>query len=199
MIDKSEVWDAILFQYCDMDVLDTDHKWFRRHVTWFFKHYNPIFEEMLKSKMYDYDPLTDYARKLNRGTEIAEKIKSVDASTTNTIYEDQSTTSAQSTDVFSVSAFNNLADEGRKDTFADRNKTVSQTSGAGTDNATTNVVGMKDTSKVRTNAEGTTENEIGNNKYTFQQLIEQQRKVIEYDVLPYILNRFAKELLISVW
>lgn len=39
----------------------------------------------------------------------------------------------------------------------------------------------------------------GLNRYTYQQLIEQQRKVVDFHVEDYILRTWAKEMMVAIW
>ena len=191
LVDKHEVWENILFQYCDMEVLDNDSKWFRKHVIAFFKHQNPIIHKLAYTTQVDYDPLTDYTRQLKRGTEKAKKGKE-DRELSRQVNE-QTTTTMNTEELFNVSAFNDAT----PGAYKNRNQTITDSDGAGTDDTTTKQnIGIKN---VETSAEGVKENEIGNNKYTFQELLQQERRVATYDVLDYILEQFAKELLVAVW
>ncbi len=59
-IDKKELWNHIQYEFGDMELLPTTVSMFKLATRGFFKHWNPIIDELKKTLEYEYDPLRDW-------------------------------------------------------------------------------------------------------------------------------------------
>lgn len=59
-VDKEEIWDHIIYEYGEMEVLIPNSSLFHKAVQNFFKHWNPIITELGKTRRYEYEPLRDF-------------------------------------------------------------------------------------------------------------------------------------------
>lgn len=197
-MDRENFLSLLFNEYCGMTVLYDDTETQHDYTLTFFIHMQPIIKRMLDTTQYQYTPLSDYSIKgeHNIGTtdDIDKSTKGSDSATDN----DNSNTNsdANMTNSHYVSAFNQVVDDStlqyRDTSNGNEGKTYSDTK--------THNGSMEETGKQnRVGTEEKTYGESGIRNHSYQELIEKERKLALYDVERYLLNEFAKNLLVGIW
>lgn len=197
-LDKDVVTSLIVGNYYEMATLYDNSDIQYQYMLTFFEHIFPIIKRMIDTTEYEYSPLTDY--KISGSHGIKEKDDLTHALTGNDASNDtdNSTTGSSATlnNEHHVSAYNQVADDTTlqyKDTSdGNENKTYNDTkthTGNKIENGTDN----------RKREEDKEYQESGIRNHSYQELVEKERRLALYDIEKYIVDEFAKNLLLSVW
>lgn len=185
-LNKEDLYNMILTEYMNMLVLYANPQLFKTTVKLFFLKNKDRISDLIDTTVLNYDPLENYSTvetgKLDRtGTK---GFTQADNRTEN-IEREGDTTSTHY-----VSAFNNVQGEDveqSRDVIKAKEKVVD----------TENYTSAQDTN-TKDNEE-TRDTKKGITNLTYQDLVEKQRKVVQFSIYEWILKEFAKDLLVAIW
>lgn len=185
-LNKEDLYNMILTEYMNMLVLYANPQLFKTTVKLFFLKNKDRISDLIDTTVLIYDPLENYSTvetgKLDRtGTK---GFTQADNRTEN-ISREGNTTSTHY-----VSAFNNVQGEDveqSRDVIEAKEKVVD----------TENYTSAQDTN-TKDNEE-TRDTKKGITNLTYQDLVEKQRKVVQFSIYEWILKEFAKDLLVAIW
>lgn len=185
-LNKEDLYNMILTEYMNMLVLYANPQLFKTTVKLFFLKNKDRISDLIDTTVLNYDPLENYSTvetgKLDRtGTK---GFTQADNRTEN-ITREGTTTSTHY-----VSAFNNVQGE---DVEQYRDYIEAKEKVADTENYTSaQDTNTKDNEETRDTKKGIT-------NLTYQDLVEKQRKVVQFSIYEWILKEFAKDLLVAIW
>ena len=185
-LNKEDLYNMILTEYMNMLVLYANPQLFKTTVKLFFLKNKDRISDLIDTTVLNYDPLENYSTvetgKLDRtGTK---GFTQADNRTENIARE------ANTTSTHYVSAFNNVQGEDveqSRDVIEAKEKVVD----------TENYTSAQDTN-TKDNEE-TRDTKKGITNLTYQDLVEKQRKVVQFSIYEWILKEFAKDLLVAIW
>lgn len=185
-LNKEDLYKMIITEYMNMLVLYANPQLFKTTVKLFFLKNKERISDLIDTTVLNYDPLENYSTvetgKLDRtGTK---GFTQADNRTEN-ISREGNTTSTHY-----VSAFNNVQGEDveqHRDVIEAKEKVVD----------TENYTSAQDTN-TKDNEE-TRDTKKGITNLTYQDLVEKQRKVVQFSIYEWILKEFAKDLLVAIW
>ena len=185
-LNKEDLYNMILTEYMNMLVLYANPQLFKTTVKLFFLKNKDRISDLIDTTVLNYDPLENYSTvetgKLDRtGTK---GFTQADNRTENIAREGDTTSTHY------VSAFNNVQGEDveqSRDVIKAKEKVVD----------TENYTSAQDTN-TKDNEE-TRDTKKGITNLTYQDLVEKQRKVVQFSVYEWILKEFAKDLLVAIW
>lgn len=197
-LDKDTITSLIFGNYYEMSTLYDNSDTQYQFMLIFFEHIFPIVKRMVDTTEYNYSPLTDYKIDGSHGIEETNELSHSMSGTDSANDTDNSTTgsSASLENEHHVSAYNQVANDTTlqyKDTSnGNENKTYEDTK-----THTGNV--SESSSDNRNRNEDKVYQESGMRNHSYQELIVAERKLALYDIEKYIVDEFAKNLLVSVW
>ena len=185
-LNKEDLYNMILTEYMNMLVLYANPQLFKTTVKLFFLKNKDRISDLIDTTVLNYDPLENYSTvktgKLDRtGTK---GFTQADNRTENITREGDTTSTHY------VSAFNNIQGEDveqSRDVIKAKEKVVD----------TENYTSAQDTN-TKDNEE-TIDTKKGITNLTYQDLVEKQRKVVQFSIYEWILKEFAKDLLVAIW
>lgn len=185
-LNKEDLYNMILTEYMNMLVLYANPQLFKTTVKLFFIKNKDRISDLIDTTVLNYDPLENYSTvetgKLDRtGTK---GFTQADNRTENITREGDTTSTHY------VSAFNNVQGEDveqSRDVIKAKEKIVD----------TENYTSAQDTN-TKDNEE-TRDTKKGITNLTYQDLVEKQRKVVQFSIYEWILKEFAKDLLVAIW
>lgn len=185
-LNKEELYNMTLTEYMNMLVLYANPQLFKTTVKLFFLKNKDRISDLIDTTVLNYDPLENYSTvetgKLDRtGTK---GFTQADNRTENIAREGDTTSTHY------VSAFNNVQGEDveqNRDVIKAKEKVVD----------TENYTSAQDTN-TKDNEE-TRDTKKGITNLTYQDLVEKQRKVVQFSIYEWILKEFAKDLLVAIW
>lgn len=185
-LNKEDLYNMILTEYMNMLVLYANPQLFKTTVKLFFLKNKDRISDLIDTTVLNYDPLENYSTvetgKLDRtGTK---GFTQADNRTENITREGDTTSTHY------VSAFNNVQGEDveqSRDVIEAKEKVVD----------TENYTSAQDTN-TKDNEE-TRDTKKGITNLTYQDLVEKQRKVVQFSIYEWILKEFAKDLLVAIW
>lgn len=185
-LNKEDLYNMILTEYMNMLVLYANPQLFKTTVKLFFLKNKERISDLIDTTVLNYDPLENYSTvetgKLDRtGTK---GFTQADNRTENIAREGNTTSTHY------VSAFNNVQGEDveqHRDVIEAKEKVVD----------TENYTSAQDTN-TKDNEE-TRDTKKGITNLTYQDLVEKQRKVVQFSIYEWILKEFAKDLLVAIW
>ncbi len=185
-LNKEDLYNMILTEYMNMLVLYANPQLFKTTVKLFFLKNKDRISDLIDTTVLNYDPLENYSTvetgKLDRtGTK---GFTQADNRTENIAREGNTTSTHY------VSAFNNVQGEDveqHRDVIEAKEKVVD----------TENYTSAQDTN-TKDNEE-TRDTKKGITNLTYQDLVEKQRKVVQFSIYEWILKEFAKDLLVAIW
>lgn len=185
-LNKEDLYNMILTEYMNMLVLYANPQLFKTTVKLFFLKNKDRISDLIDTTVLNYDPLENYSTvetgKLDRtGTK---GFTQADNRTENIAREGETTSTHY------VSAFNNVQGEDveqSRDVIEAKEKVVD----------TENYTSAQDTN-TKDNEE-TRDTKKGITNLTYQDLVEKQRKVVQFSIYEWILKEFAKDLLVAIW
>lgn len=185
-LNKEDLYNMILTEYMNMLVLYANPQLFKTTVKLFFLKNKERISDLIDTTVLNYDPLENYSTvetgKLDRtGTK---GFTQADNRTENIAREGDTTSTHY------VSAFNNVQGEDveqNRDVIKAKEKVVD----------TENYTSAQDTN-TKDNEE-TRDTKKGITNLTYQDLVEKQRKVVQFSIYEWILKEFAKDLLVAIW
>lgn len=185
-LNKEDLYNMILTEYMNMLVLYANPQLFKTTVKLFFLKNKERISDLIDTTVLNYDPLENYSTvetgKLDRtGTK---GFTQADNRTENIMREGDTTSTHY------VSAFNNVQGEDveqNRDVIKAKEKVVD----------TENYTSAQDTN-TKDNEE-TRDTKKGITNLTYQDLVEKQRKVVQFSIYEWILKEFAKDLLVAIW
>lgn len=175
-IDKEDLWDLIQSEFNFMMVTEQDSTTYHYRVLQFFKIHKYNFDKLVDSQHFDYDPIDNFRWK---------QVTTADTSTQNRYTNNKDGNSEM---VNLVSAFNDIPSPSGNtynDTEKERDKNTYGENQNGNNSGTVDF----DETVTRT----------GHSEKSFQELIEEERKLALFNIYHFIANAFAKELLVGVW
>jgi hypothetical protein len=185
-LNKEDLYNMILTEYMNMLVLYANPQLFKTTVKLFFLKNKDRISDLIDTTVLNYDPLENYSTvetgKLDRtGTK---GFTQADNRTENITREGDTTSTHY------VSAFNNVQGEDveqSRDVIEAKEKVVDTENYASAQDTNT-----KDNEETRDTKKGIT-------NLTYQDLVEKQRKVVQFSIYEWILKEFAKDLLVAIW
>ena len=185
-LNKEDLYNMILTEYMNMLVLYANPQLFKTTVKLFFLKNKDRISDLIDTTVLNYDPLENYSTvetgKLDRtGTK---GFTQADNRTENIVREGNTTSTHY------VSAFNNVQGEDveqNRDVIEAKEKVVD----------TENYTSAQDTNTKDNEETRDTKKYITN--LTYQDLVEKQRKVVQFSIYEWILKEFAKDLLVAIW
>lgn len=185
-LNKEDLYNMILTEYMNMLVLYANPQLFKTTVKLFFLKNKDRISDLIDTTVLNYDPLENYSTvetgKLDRtGTK---GFTQADNRTENIMREGDTTSTHY------VSAFNNIQGEDveqSRDVIKAKEKVVDNENYTSAQDTNT-----KDNEETRDTKKGIT-------NLTYQDLVEKQRKVVQFSIYEWILKEFAKDLLVAIW
>lgn len=183
------LYNLIMLEYGDMNVLFNRTEVFELSVRMFWERHTPVINKLVETENYDYDPLDDHSYKMERIGEGTGKENLEGTEGTNTDIT-QTTISGTTTNNY-VNAFNQQSGDSPQS-----RQNVNQDSGQ-TGNQKQNTTINRDKGDSWESKFNITKS--GLNSHTYQELIEEQRRLVDFHVEDYILTHWAQELMIALW
>lgn len=213
VINKKQLWEYLYMEYIDMTVVDSNSGAFHERVKTFFDTHRWNIDRLVATMEAEYDPIQDYSwhqqRQMDRDkvTDTKANMARLDE------YEDSITDvwensgSTGGTDVHLISAYNDTESPDDNNRYVDTEQyrdTHSAThSDSGTDDRESNSTrGIKeDNTKNEDLVEGVKESirREGTQNNAYQDLIEKERKVAEFNIYKWIGKHFCLECCVAVW
>lgn len=192
-VSKVHLWDYLMFEFMDLRVVDSNSQFFHERVKNFFEvHYFNI-DELLKTLEYEYDPLDNSRWRQN---EISDDHYTRDRDD-NCDRKYQENGKSNETNVNYVSAYNDNTSPdplgNLNDSEHDRQVRTRSYDLSGEETKKE----QEDITDDRHKTKDTVWN--GNDGQSYQSLIEEQRKAVQFNIYKWIAKHFCKELLIAVW
>lgn len=204
-IDKQTLIDNLILELAELEIIYPNNNVLRSAIGSWSAMMVPIWEKLFETTQYDYNPIfnTDRTelhvetenRNLTKTYEHEETTSSGGQATT------QGTTNSEDNNVEkqSVTGFNSgdLVEQGQTETNAG-NETTSQTSTNSTSTGTRKYSDSDtDTGNVTHTTEIKSEGNIG--VTTTQEMIIQEREVVKFNIMHYIIEEFKIRFCICVW
>lgn len=185
-LDKEDLYNIIMTEYMNMLVLYANPQLFKTTVKLFFLKNAQRISDLIDTTVLKYDPLENYST--------VETGKSDKTGTKGYTQSDDRNENIKrigdTTSTHFVSAFNNVQGED-----VEQYRDVIHSEETVTDNE--KYTSVQDTNtKDNETTQGT---KRGITNLTYQDLVEKQRKVVQFSVYEWILREFAKDLLIAIW
>lgn len=179
---NADILTAAILEICgECEVIYPDFDFCRYMLGWFSQRHFYTWNELYKTLNYEYDPIANYDRKAEW---------SEDETTTgngNSTGNVTSTGNGNSTSTAAVTSFNSYD-------FKDASKNTGESSTTNSENSTGEV--KTDTTRNLTRKENISGN-IG--VTTTQQMIEAQRKVVEFNIYEYIAKDIKRNFCLMVY
>lgn len=197
-LNKDTVTSLIVGNYYGMATLYGNSDIQYQYMLIFFEHIYPIVKRMVDTTEYSYSPLTDYKIEGSHGIEETDNLSHAMTGADSANDTDNSSTGSSATlnNEHHVSAYNQVANDTtlqyKDSSNGNENKTYEDTkthTGNKSENTTDN----------RSRNEDKIYQENGIRNHSYQELIEKERRLALYDIEKYIVDEFAKNLLLSVW
>lgn len=179
-IDKHLLWDYILAEFSFMEIVEQDSITFHYRVLQFFKKYKYNIDKLVESQHFNYDPIDNFRWKQHL-------VRDVDSETHNDYRDNKN---GNSENVHFISAFDDIPSPSNGtfvDTEHSRDTSKYNDDMSGDNNGT----GAIDTDEVI--------ERTGHADKSFQELIEEERKLSQFNIYNWIADKFSKELLIGIW
>ena len=206
---RGDLIDNLLLETAELEVLYTDPDFMQKAIGIWSKKQSPIWAELYDTTQYEYNPIWNKDGKIVEERDLA----ATEDVTTNVDREDKLTD--KNTRNFEDKETRNLSDVSDRDVFGFNSSTASPAekntvSGTGTDtfnHTGTDTVDHTGTQDIDTTVDrdttdtGTiTRTEQGNIGLTStQQLIQEQREVVKFNILDYIINEFRDRFCLKVY
>lgn len=185
-LNKEDLYKMIITEYMNMLVLYANPQLFKTTVKLFFLKNKERISDLIDTTVLNYDPLENYSTvETGRLDRTGTKGFTQADNRTENIAREGNTTSTHY-----VSAFNNVQGEDveqNRDVIEAKEKVVD----------TENYTSAQDTN-TKDNEE-TRDTKKGITNLTYQDLVEKQRKVVQFSIYEWILKEFAKDLLVAIW
>ena len=185
-IDKQHIYHIIMSQYADLECVYADTSYMHKNVELFWEKNADRIKRLLDTLDLTYDPLENYST-VETGKADANGTKKFDQK------DNTSSTKDETIDTESkhfVSAYNNVQGEDVEQT----RDTIHTT-----DNTKFNEDYTSGQNTGTTDHEETLDTKRGITNLSYQELIDKQRRTVQFDIDDWILREFAKDLLISIW
>lgn len=185
-IDKQHIYHVIMAQYADLECVYADTSYMHKNVELFWKKNKDRIKRLLDTLDLEYNPIENYS---------TVETGKLDANGTKKFNQKDNTSSTKDETIDSegkhfVSAFNNIngedVEQTRETVHTTDNTKFNEDYNSGQDTGTTDHEETLGTKKGLTNL-------------SYQELIDKQRRTIQFDIDDWILREFAKDLLISIW
>lgn len=210
-INKETLLDYLLLNFDVLRTIDSHSETFHFHTINFFDIHKFNIDKLAETTLFTYEPLEDYTwhQVMNRDTTQDETTgttqKVTDDATSSTV--EQYSEDGTSNDMIAnlVSAFNDIPSNppNYQDTEHDRklnNGSYDKNGDRSIDFSSNEVTDLaKDEERDYTENVGEDITRHGNDKNTFQQLINEERAVAEFNIYKWIGRHFQRELLTGVW
>lgn len=173
-------------EYADFECVYADTSYMHKNVELFWEKNNDRIKRLLDTLDLEYNPIENYSTVETGNLEAKGTKKFTQKDNTNSTKDE----TIDSESKHFVSAFNNINGEDVEQT-RDTAHTTDTTSfnedyNSGQDTGTTDHEETSATKKGLTNL-------------SYQELIDKQRRTVQFDIDDWILREFAKELLICIW
>lgn len=185
-IDKEHIYHIIMAQYADLECVYADTSYMHKNVELFWKKNKDRIKRLLDTLDLEYNPIENYS---------TVETGKLDANGTKKFNQKDNTNSTKDETIDSeskhfVSAFNNIngedVEQTRDTAHTTDNTKFNEDYSSGQDTGTTDHEETLGTKKGLTNL-------------SYQELIDKQRRTVQFDIDDWILREFAKDLLISIW
>lgn len=185
-IDKDHIYHIIMSQYADLECVYSDTTYMHKNVELFWIKNKDRIKRLLDTLDIKYDPIENYS---------TVETGNLDANGTKKFTQKDNTSSTTDETINSeskhfVSAFNNIngedVEQSRDTANTTDNTSFNEDYNSGQDTGTTDHEETLHTKKGLTNL-------------SYQELIDKQRRTVQFDIDDWILREFAKDLLICVW
>lgn len=188
-VDKENLIDNLLAECAELEILYTDPDMLQFMIGAWSKKELPVWEKLAETLTYEYDPIENYDRKEDwtdhRDIENSSEGTSGQVMTTN------DTTTTNSTDTTSVAGFNGEGLATREQTASNGSTGASSTSNQ-TGNSTNSSRGDEDSKHT-----GRIHGNIG--VTTTQHMIQEQRDIVEFNLIDYIISSFKKRFCLLIY
>lgn len=185
-IDKEHIYHVIMAQYADLECVYADTSYMHKNVELFWTKNKDRIKRLLDTLDLEYNPIENYS---------TVETGKLDANGTKKFNQTDNTSSTKDETIDSeskhfVSAFNNIngedVEQTRDTVHTTDNTKFNEDYKSGQDTGTTDHEETLGTKKGLTNL-------------SYQELIDKQRRTVQFDIDDWILREFAKDLLISIW
>lgn len=206
---RGDLVDNLLLETAELEVLYTDPDFMQKAIGIWSKKQSPIWDELYKTTQYEYNPIWNKDGKIVEERDLA----ATEDVTTNVDREDK--LQDKNTRNFEDKETRNLSDTSDRDVYGFNSSTAAPAekntvSGTGTDtfnHTGTDTVDHTGTQDIDTTVDrdttdtGTiTRTEQGNIGVTStQSLIQEQREVVKFNILDYIINEFRDRFCLKVY
>lgn len=209
-IDKQHIYHIIMAQYADLECVYADTSYMHKNVELFWKKNKDRIKRLLDTLDLEYNPIENYSTVETGNLDANGTKKFTQKDNTNftknfTQKDNTNSTKDESIDSENkhfVSAFNNIngedVEQTRDTVHTTDNTTFNENYNSGQDTKYNEDYNSgQDTGT--TDHEETLGTKKGLTNLSYQELIDKQRRTIQFDIDDWILREFAKDLLISIW
>ena len=192
-VELSQVVNVLLMRDGDRPLTHPSPEWMKVNIEVWSRFMCPIWEKLIATTMYDYNPIHNYDR-----TETHEDTRTVTRNRVVSLEEEGTTdlsgnTTTDNKDTNEVSAEN-------ASSYQPESQTTSE--GTATNSQNTSTTNKSDTSDEETENEGYThsvhaEGNIG--VTTTQQMIQAEREVVRFSIYDVIESDFVQEFCLRIW
>lgn len=211
-IDKEALVDYLLYEYADMQCVDSNSGAFRNHVKNFFDIHKWNIDKLADTLKLEYDPLEnvrwhtdDVTQEDKDTTGILDNKATEDVITDHNMDWSESGTE-DSEDVHYLSAFNDRpSPQGGKFFDVEKTRDTNHTDYSKGGDQVDKDIRDKDTTEHEDtfqNVDDHTDKDIdkfGHDGGSYQSLIEEERKQAQFNIYKWIGRHFSRELLICLW
>lgn len=214
LLDRNALWEYLYIEHIDMTVIDSNSGAFHERVKNFFDIHRWNIDKLVETMNVEYDPMHDYEWHQKRRTDREQSVETVGNRNQSDVYEEQladvweNSGTTSGTDVHLVSAYNdNESPSGEPSRYIDTEQYRDTHSTSHNDQGTDDreilsTRGIKeDTNKDEELVEGIDDSirREGLKNNTFQDLIEKERKVAEFNIYKWIAKHFCLECCVAIW
>lgn len=189
-LDADTLRDNLLMECAELEILYTDPDFLKAAITVWAKKEKPVWDHLVETLHYDYNPIENYDRKEDWQDDSTHK--NTTTSSGKMTNNGSTSTTGKVTTTEEVSGYN------QADAFTPRQKTTTDSTGSGTNADTSTTEGtVGDNGTTTVTRTGRTHGNIG--VTTTQQMIEEERRVAEFRIYDYIINSFKQRFCLLVY
>lgn len=199
-IEKDIVVNNLLVETAELEILYADPDILKSIIGFWSKKELPIWVKLKETTEYEYNPIWNTDREYitidKTTTTRTENVESNSKTDTDTTYDTDTTTSQDRTDTLEVAAFNDgLSDSQRNTIDSEGTETTNATSSGNTNSSLTSNTDGNEQVIFEHHEEG--HGNIG--VTTTQKMIKEEREVVKFNIIDFIIDSFKQRFCILVY
>lgn len=200
-VDKETLVYNLVLELAELEVIYPHFDVLKMSIGMWSKKELPVWEKLYATTQFEYDPISNYDRKEEWTEKETRDLKNSNNQTRNltvtSSFNATETNSGADTTTEKVVGFNSEAETLKnKNSIEHGLQTTGKNSGTGTDNGSVNNSGT-DTGTVDNIRKGRAYGNIG--VTTTQQMIEQERETVKFNIIDYIIESFKNRFCILIY